>query len=93
MLQLPVWVEFILTDRSEPSLPTELNYSNTDSIIYSIKRGAKVDIPYHPTQFISFSSEVKEGEEMTAVTVWVLKTTPTRQEMLLQESQSERWQK
>ena len=31
------------------------------------KEGAKVSIPYHPTQFGSFASEIPEDEEITVV--------------------------
>ena len=42
-----------------------LIYSDTDSTVYSIKKGSKVDLPFHPTQFGSFSSETAEGEEIS----------------------------
>ena len=45
----------------------ELIYSDTDSVIFSIDKDAKVDIPYHPTQFLSFASEIPEDEEIQVV--------------------------
>ena len=36
----------------------DLIYSDTNSCIFSIAKGAKVSIPYHPTQFGSFASEI-----------------------------------
>ena len=41
-----------------------LIYSDTDSTVFSVKRGAKVDLVYHPSQFGAFSSEVNEDEEI-----------------------------
>ena len=43
----------------------ELIYSDTDSTVFTVKKGTSVDLSFHPTQFGSFSSEVAEGEEIT----------------------------
>ena len=42
-----------------------LIYSDTDSTVFTVKRGAPVGLSFHPTQFGSFSSEVSEDEEIS----------------------------